>query len=289
LHQISNKSQTCPHIMAVTKQLRDDIVCQSYGRCISLLWFDNQITVPRSAPNAVEHSAPVSHCRIPPPQCYLVDADKIAHHEPQYVKRVAFNTEKITLDATSRCQCGEKYDEAAPINDEEYQPRWINAGVYTEFYCVRRWTQIQRCQNCKRKSQPGWPGWIGPDCLEEGLFNWTNVALYSHELLNQYSRAVAESPVTFKSFCNMMKENYRAQGSIMPFPSSATFSKVRSTFYRYRLHKFSRFGLPSAKFNYWNLFSALAAAFSQRLLLVMALVLHIQSSLAQLIWNLPLL
>jgi hypothetical protein len=154
-------------------------------------------------------------------------ADKLARPVPQYVKRVDLDTARIPLDAMSKCLCGETYNEAAHIFDEEYRPRWIKAVVYTEFnFSVERWIQIQRCPRCKTKRQPGWPGWIGPDCLEEGLFNWTNIRLYSHELLNKYTRAMSYSPVTFKSFCNMINDSYDAQECIERFPSSATFSKV---------------------------------------------------------------
>ncbi|KAL6303943.1 hypothetical protein BKA93DRAFT_733980 [Sparassis latifolia] len=45
---------------------------------------------------------------------------------------------------------------------------------------------------------------IGPDLVSLGIFNWNNMYLFMHELLNAFTSAFTASETPFSAFCIIM-------------------------------------------------------------------------------------
>ena len=97
------------------------------------------------------------------------------------------------------------------------KPCWI-------FTSERAWEkkiQVQDC-NCRTYHRDT----IGPDLRQYGLFNWSNTALFSHELLNDYTNLMQCSTMPLSAFALSRTNHYMERMSPRPFVNRTTFSQV---------------------------------------------------------------
>jgi hypothetical protein len=71
---------------------------------------------------------------------------------------------------------------------------------------------------------------VEADGVDQKIFNWSNSYLFSHELLNGFTRQFTRNPTPFTAFVDIIKDNYIDNHSPFPFIHVATFQKVWFTF-----------------------------------------------------------
>ncbi|KAL6303927.1 hypothetical protein BKA93DRAFT_733998 [Sparassis latifolia] len=71
---------------------------------------------------------------------------------------------------------------------------------------------------------------IGPDIVSLDIFNWNNMYLFMHELLNAFTSAFTALETPFSTFCLTTRCSYEDNSSEMHFCLDETFVQVWSAF-----------------------------------------------------------
>ncbi|EED81134.1 predicted protein [Postia placenta Mad-698-R] len=87
--------------------------------------------------------------------------------------------------------------------------------------------EVYPCPSCHHHQR-----FIGPDLGCEGIFNWNNLFLFTHELLNAYTNAFTASETPFSAFCLTVQHSYEDAAPDMQFCSNETFVLVWFAFVR---------------------------------------------------------
>ncbi|KAJ7233197.1 hypothetical protein C8J57DRAFT_1195912 [Mycena rebaudengoi] len=126
--------------------------------------------------------------------------------------------ECLPLDIYSSCCCREPrqlFDAAVPI-------RKLACTIYGLCEAFTTLIEVQSCAMCKRR-------FVGPDCEELGVFNYNNKALFTHEILDEYTAAYTTSETPFTAWITVVSRRYDLR-NLGPFCSQETF---RSAWFAY--------------------------------------------------------
>ncbi|KAJ2927241.1 hypothetical protein H1R20_g9852, partial [Candolleomyces eurysporus] len=81
--------------------------------------------------------------------------------------------------------------------------------IFTLFTVYEGLIQVQACPTCPQTRRR----FIGPDLREQGLFNYNNSILVSHELLDEYTFAFVTSETPFNAFVATVAHRYTVSGT----------------------------------------------------------------------------
>jgi hypothetical protein len=81
--------------------------------------------------------------------------------------------------------------------------------IFTLFTVYDAVIEIQPCPNCPSAR---WR-FVGPDLAEQGLFNFNNSIVVSHELLDEYMMAFVSSKTPFNAFVATVAHRYTVSGT----------------------------------------------------------------------------
>ncbi|KAJ3560575.1 hypothetical protein NP233_g10745 [Leucocoprinus birnbaumii] len=106
---------------------------------------------------------------------------------------------RLASDSTCSCSTSHRshFDPSQPIFTNK-------ATLYTLTGSFTCHIELQTCPHCppaRRKN-------IGPDLRELGIFNYNNVYLLTHELLDDYTNTFTSSETPFDSWCEMVANRY---------------------------------------------------------------------------------
>ncbi|KAI0638143.1 hypothetical protein C8Q77DRAFT_412950 [Trametes polyzona] len=125
----------------------------------------------------------------------------------------------LPLDALARCACG------TTLSSVPEDCRLHSFPLLSTLFRLTHRSDVQvqvlpcpTCNHCRRL--------IGPDLGNTGVFNWNNVYLFTHELLNAYTNAYTASETPFSAFCLTMRRQYEDHAPGMQFCSDETFVRA---------------------------------------------------------------
>ncbi|KAJ2957100.1 hypothetical protein NUW54_g14623 [Trametes sanguinea] len=122
------------------------------------------------------------------------------------------------LDALSRCSCGTTLQSLG-------NPPPASSLIPAALYGITRRTDVSieviPCPQCRHRRRL-----IGPDLGTTGVFNWNNLILLTHELLNSYTNMFTASETPFSAFCLTIRRQYEDVASGMQFCSEETFVRA---------------------------------------------------------------
>ncbi|KAF9463495.1 hypothetical protein BDZ94DRAFT_1163969, partial [Collybia nuda] len=81
--------------------------------------------------------------------------------------------------------------------------------------------ELAACPICQHNCH-----FMGPDLGAEGIFNWNNTMLFTHELLNGFTNMYTASETPFSAFCLTISRTYMKHGPKVKFCSDDTFVRV---------------------------------------------------------------
>ncbi|KZV81025.1 hypothetical protein EXIGLDRAFT_590183, partial [Exidia glandulosa HHB12029] len=116
------------------------------------------------------------------------------------------------LSGAARCRCG-------AVADESVATETVGCSVYDHAGAFEATVEVRRCAACPPKARM----MAGPDLGALGLFNYNNLTIVSHALLNKYDTLLSASETTFHGFCEVMQREYEAYGSPTPFMGEDRF------------------------------------------------------------------
>lgn len=111
----------------------------------------------------------------------------------------------LTLDHGGSCPCAggrSHYDPELPTVERACR-------IFTLFTIYDGILQVQPCPKCPQNRRR----FIGPDLREQGLFNYNNSILISHELLDEYTVAFVMSETPFNAFVASVSHRYAVSGA----------------------------------------------------------------------------
>ncbi|ETW80925.1 hypothetical protein HETIRDRAFT_319999, partial [Heterobasidion irregulare TC 32-1] len=160
----------------------------------------------------------ISHTSIPPPRwCSL------PHEASLYAPRLSTDSMHFVLGVAPRCCCG-------------FEPQ-TSGGFISQSATVFGFTNkyeatidVLPCPVCCHRRRL-----VGPDLGNIGIFNWNNLHLFTHELLNAFTSAFTTSETPFSAFCATVRHSYEEHSLGNKFCSDETF--VRAWFAFVRLQK----------------------------------------------------
>lgn len=158
---------------------------------------------------------------------------------------------------------------SAPLLRPQYSncPGVQAAVLYTDHYALPVYVATQSwCGTCKK--------FVPYDGVEDRVFNYNDVRLFTHQLLNSYTARYTSSQTTFNSFCHSMirmYDEYKNPFSSIPFISVPTFILVWFSFVVVRLGAIAF----NVLFADPNLQQSLQTASLSLFLLIIALVLFL--------------
>lgn len=120
--------------------------------------------------------------------------------------------ECIPLTELAQCSCGAAYSNTMATSFQD-------CIVYTLTQAFQTVIKVQICHQCSS----GRRRYVGPDAREMGLFNWNNRALFTHELLDDYTAAYTSSETPFVAWVNNLSRRYTGRGSPAAFVTEAMF------------------------------------------------------------------
>lgn len=132
----------------------------------------------------------------------------------------------IKLKESSRCTCGAKYSRAVLTS-------CIPCIVYGPLSAVDAEIEIQRCEVCDLHRRK----FVGPDARDQGLFNWSNHILFTHNLLDEYTLTYSTSETPFAAWGSVITSHYETYQSRHLFVSIGLFHSAWFSFVR--LQEFS--------------------------------------------------
>jgi hypothetical protein len=142
----------------------------------------------------------ISYLPILPPEWASLPTDKELYSRPDPSRDIP---EIIALGTHSRSACGRcSWQEHKPIVAKECQ-------VYTLTERRSCRIELQQCPECPPQRQC----WIGADGRELGLFNYNNSAIFTHELLDEYTNRYTSSETPFVAFVLCVGRIYESRRS----------------------------------------------------------------------------
>ncbi|KAK7028890.1 hypothetical protein VNI00_014814 [Paramarasmius palmivorus] len=142
----------------------------------------------------------VSYLPILPPEWAALPTDNILYSRPDPCREIE---EVIHIGENSRSACGMHYWQ----HDKAIVQK--SCHVYTLSERLTRKIELQECPSCAPHRQC----WIGPDARESGLFNLNNSALFTHELLDEYTNRYTTSETPFVAFVLCISRIYESRGT----------------------------------------------------------------------------
>lgn len=134
----------------------------------------------------------------------MLKSDPILYNRPSPPRHSA--PPLLELDADSSCPCSRNRDFYNP-----HAPTAIRTGkLYTLTHQLAVDLQTQRCPSAHGSRRR----FIGPDAREQGIFNYNNSTLVSHELLDEYTMAYTTSETPFNSFVALVSLRYAMSGCV---------------------------------------------------------------------------
>ncbi|KAG6825098.1 hypothetical protein H0H92_004707 [Tricholoma furcatifolium] len=118
----------------------------------------------------------------------------------------------IRLEEDAQCMCGTSRTPGTPIIVNTCRVYTILGSFDTEI-------ELQRCTQCTG----GRHRFIGPDCCQDGLFNYNNRILLSHDLLDEYTMAYTSSETPFTAWVSIAARRYKVHGSQNAFLGETVF------------------------------------------------------------------
>jgi hypothetical protein len=142
----------------------------------------------------------ISYLPILAPEWASLPTDKELYPRPDTSRDIL---DTIPLGTHSRSACGRYFrQEHAPIVIKECQ-------VYTLTERRSCKIELQQCPQCPVQRQC----WIGADGRELGLFNYNNSAIFTHELMDEYTNRYTTSETPFVAFVLCVGRIYECRGS----------------------------------------------------------------------------
>ncbi|KAK7047694.1 hypothetical protein VNI00_006462 [Paramarasmius palmivorus] len=141
----------------------------------------------------------ISYLPILPPEWASLPTDKNLYPRPDPRQDVI---SVLRLSECSRSACGtHSWKADRPVVERECQ-------IYTLTERLTRVIELQECPSCPAQRQC----WIGPDPRQLGLFNYNNSALFTHELLDEYTNHYTSSETPFVAFVLCLGRIYETRG-----------------------------------------------------------------------------
>jgi hypothetical protein len=150
----------------------------------------------------------VSYLSIPPPNWAKIPSDTHYHS----ISPVQTIDQPLLLSPTSQCSCGQQYQP----NNSSYHKSCI---IYTLTKSIQAQIQLQACPECQSFRYKA----IGPDCGDLGIFNLNNHALFTHDLLEEYTAAYTSSETPFTAWVKTVAIRYQRYNSSSPFVDEKLF------------------------------------------------------------------
>ncbi|KAK7016722.1 hypothetical protein VNI00_018856 [Paramarasmius palmivorus] len=121
--------------------------------------------------------------------------------------RTAGQAMPVTLHLTvenssSSCQHRSRFIPGNPTVTRKCQ-------LYTLTECLSLDIEVQACSQCPKRHHC----YVGPDPREAEIFNYNNCALFTHELLNEYTSRLSNSETPFVAFVSSVSRVYSGRGS----------------------------------------------------------------------------
>ena len=145
----------------------------------------------------------ISHCPILPPVWATLPTDPRLYERPVACFTVP---SRITLDAAGRCICGAS---RVPDTETVFLPCKVY-GLTAVHACE---IELQPCNACPRVYRR----YVGPDGRENGIFNWNNRLLFTHDLLDDYTASFTSSETPFTAWISVVQRRYVRYASTEPF------------------------------------------------------------------------
>lgn len=127
--------------------------------------------------------------------------------------------ERIKLGSTARCRCGG--GGAGEIEE-------IEATIYGSTKAQAVTVEVQRCATCRPEVRQ----YAGPDPYSDGLFNYNNRRIYTHELLNKFTNSISAQETPFHAFCTVVRRSYVEAECEVEFVSDDAFRTAFFSFTR---------------------------------------------------------
>ncbi|EAU92388.2 hypothetical protein CC1G_00607 [Coprinopsis cinerea okayama7 len=195
-------SQTCAHVNMALAQLTE-----LYGELGEAVDGEHGVEVTDARQiEDLAHSnlVSISHEPILPPAWAVLPTDKSLYERPSPY-RLPPST-PIKLDSKSSCPCAG----TRTFYNPEHDTITRTCRVYTLTTVYVHQIQLQRCPQCP----PSRRRFIGPDPRHEGLFNYNNSVLVSHELLDEYTSAYTSSETPFTAWVVQMQRRYDLSNTV---------------------------------------------------------------------------
>ncbi|KAG5633745.1 hypothetical protein H0H81_005593, partial [Sphagnurus paluster] len=125
---------------------------------------------------------------------------------------------RLNRDSTCICEGRERaqYDPTKPTFQRD-------CVIYGLAGAVRTSIELQKCPICPGRRRR----YVGPDPRTEGLFNYNNRILVTHELLDDYTSVYTSSETPFTAYVTVMQRRYNSnQAASSEFMPEAMFRAV---------------------------------------------------------------
>ncbi|KAF8169095.1 hypothetical protein BJ912DRAFT_1034702 [Pholiota molesta] len=219
---IDISATSCSHIVLARHSLKQHIECDPDA-------FDDEAgtgelqyrNVPSESPirRASSSENSISVLSLPPPHWARIPRDNITFTPPFF--NIWQPPEVIPLDDASSCCCTTPRSSFSPVRETTTQ----KCVIYGLDGAIDSTIQVQRCTTCTHR-------FIGPDGRSLGLFNWNNRALFTHDLLDDYTSQYTTSETPFISWVTVTSRRYQARGVQIPFIGDQLFRAVWFSYIR---------------------------------------------------------
>ncbi|KAJ2928977.1 hypothetical protein H1R20_g8115, partial [Candolleomyces eurysporus] len=210
LWKCSKDAGSCMHIKAayeaLAKILGDDISYEPQK--IKLNRLSGRSLVSES------QSGSVSHLAILPPAFITLNTDPLIYPRPPPFRDAPSAVLGIGKHASCPCPGGRTYFD--PLVPTTIHP----CRIYTLCTIYSAEIELQTCPTCPRIRRR----FIGPDLREQGLFNYNNKILVSHDLLDEYTAAYVTSETPFVAWVTVVNHRYALSDS--RFMDDGTFRSI---------------------------------------------------------------
>ncbi|KIK50861.1 hypothetical protein GYMLUDRAFT_147237, partial [Collybiopsis luxurians FD-317 M1] len=158
----------------------------------------------------------VSYLPILPPKWCMLPGEVEFYPRPRPLQQPPA---LIQLSEKASCPCldGERafFDPLQPTITCE-----CKVYTLTEAFSVQ--IQLQQCPRCPQERHR----YIGPEPRDIGLFNLNNSAIFTHELLNEYTSAFSSSETPFEPWVQTIARRYEEMQPSIPFVGGGLFRSV---------------------------------------------------------------
>ncbi|KAJ2924191.1 hypothetical protein H1R20_g12899, partial [Candolleomyces eurysporus] len=189
----SKDSGTCVHIQAAY-----EILAKILGDAVT---YDPQrIKQNRMSGTSIvseSQSGSVSHLPVLRPLFISLKTDPVLYARPKPFREPPSSVLGIGTQASCPCLGGHTF-----VNPQ--MPTVIHTcRIFTLYASHSAEIELQSCPKCPRARRR----FIGPDLREQGLLNYNNKLLISHELLNEYTMAYVASETPFVAWVTVMQHS----------------------------------------------------------------------------------